>query len=77
MMLTFSWLQEIVVTTKLWVVPTITRFFEAVYPQKSPQCFSTRFQRFLHVQPGIDYSFLHRLMTSEKVISFHGYFHSS
>ena len=39
MLPTFSWLQEIVVTTKLWVVPTITRFFEAVYPQKSPQSF--------------------------------------
>ena len=39
MLLIFNGLRELSALTKLWVLPTITRFFEAVYPQKSPQSF--------------------------------------
>jgi hypothetical protein len=38
----FSNLPELVATTKLWVLPTNTPFFELDYPQKSPQCFAIK-----------------------------------
>jgi len=37
--LSFYGLRDFLAPNKLWVLPTITRFFEAAYPQKSPQSF--------------------------------------